>query len=530
MKDAHKTKAQLLTELAALRQQIMGIQTSTPEREQGAETRSSTPSFAQSALDALAATLAILDAHGTILAVNAAWRRFADANAFQGMSYGVGVNYLVLCDAATGVDSEAAATMAAGIRQVLAQQRDQFTLEYPCHSPDEQRWFLARVTCFEYSNTLYIVVTHDDITARRQAEDALSNSEERYRTLVEHTLQGISITRNGRRLFANPALATIFGYEDPQELIGKDVHADIDPHDQARVAEYRQARSRGEPAPTRYELQGVKQDGTRVWLENAVAAIPWEGAPATMSTVIDITGRKRAEQEMRRIDRLALIGQLTSGLAHEIGTPLNVISGNAELLRMELLGKGMPTDTVASILGQSDRITHLMERLLNFARAIDQPMEPLDLRQPLSNALQLIESRFRREGMIATLEVPAALPPVWGSASQLEQVFLNILVNAWQATTDGGKVTIQADVVDDRCVRIVFRDTGKGMAASALEHAFEPFFTTKMSAGTGLGLAICQQIIESYHGSIAMESTPGEGTTVTIDLLQAHTPHPRMTA
>ena len=167
---------------------------------------------------------------------------------------------------------------------------------------------------------------------------------------------------------------------------------------------------------------------------------------------------------------------------------------------------------------------------MHFARAIDQPIEPLDLRQPLSNALQLLESRFRCDGMSATLDVPAELPLVWGSASQLEQVFLNLLVNAWQAMTAGGNVTIQADAVEDRCVRLAFRDTGKGMSTQALEHAFELFFTTKLSEGTGLGLAICQQIIESHHGSIALESVPGEGTTVTIDLVQAGMPHPRMSA
>ena len=160
--------------------------------------------------------------------------------------------------------------MAAGLRQVLARQRDQFTLEYACHRPDQQRWFLARVTCFEDANALYLVVTHDDITARRQAEDALSESEERYRTLAEQILQGISISRNGRRLFANPALATIFGYEHPEDLIGQDVRENIATHDQARVAAYRQSRSRGDPAPTHYELQGVKRDGTLIWLENTL--------------------------------------------------------------------------------------------------------------------------------------------------------------------------------------------------------------------------------------------------------------------
>lgn len=525
MKDSQKTKAQLLTELGVLRQQLKGLPTSIRGLANGVERVSPPLSFAQSTLDALNTSLAILDESGTIVAVNAAWRRFADENAFQGISYGVGMNYLALCDTVTEADSEDAAAMAQGIRDVMARQRDSFTLEYPCHSPEESRWFLARVTGFEADNVLYIVVTHDNMTTRWQAENALRQSEQRYQALVEHIPQGVSITRNGKRLFANTALATILGYPTPNDLIDTDVQASIDPPDQARVAAYQQAIIRGEPAPTPYEYQGIKYDGTRIGLENTTAVIEWEGAPAIMNTVVDITTRKRAEQEMRRIDRLALVGQLTSGLAHEIGTPLNVISGNAELLQMDLLGKGLPTEMVESILRQSERITQLMEQLLHFARAIDQPIEPLDLHQPLTTVVQLMENRLRRDGVIVSLEIPEALPPVWGSASQLEQVFLNLLMNAWQAMSEGGTVTIQIEVVGDQSVRIKCRDTGKGMSTHALEQAFEPFFTTKLSAGTGLGLAICQQIIESYHGAISLDSTPGDGTTVTIDLLQADPSH-----
>ena len=237
----------------------------------------------------------------------------------------------------------------------------------------------------------------------------------------------------------------------------------------------------------------------------------------------EIAERQRAEQELRRADRLVLVGQLTSGLAHEIGTPLNIIGGNAELLRMDLRERDMPTEILDSIIGQADRITGLINQLLGFARAKDLPMAPLALHAPLSNAIRLLETRFRHEGITATVEVPVDLPWVWGTSNQLEQVFLNVLVNAWHAMPEGGNVTIRAEVGNDHDVRVAFRDTGIGMSAEALTRAFEPFFTTKTDRGTGLGLAMCRQIMDAHQGSIALDSVPGKGTTVTITLLQSDT-------
>ena len=133
----------------------------------------------------------------------------------------------------------------------------------------------------------------------------------------------------------------------------------------------------------------------------------------------------------------------------------------------------------------------------------------------------MLETRFRREDIPATVEVPVDLPLVWGAAPQLEQVFLNVLVNAWHAMPDGGMVTMQAEVADDQYVRVAFRDTGVGISAEDLVRVFESFFTTKKDQGTGLGLAMCRQIVDSHRGSIALGSASGEGTTVTIELVQA---------
>jgi signal transduction histidine kinase len=150
-------------------------------------------------------------------------------------------------------------------------------------------------------------------------------------------------------------------------------------------------------------------------------------------------------------------------------------------------------------------------------------MEPLALHEPLSRALRLLGTRFQREAITPIVEVPEELPPVWGAADQLEQVFLNLLVNAWHAMPDGGTITMHAHVRDDAHVQLMIRDTGLGMSDADRARAFEPFFTTKEAQGTGLGLAMCQQIIEHHHGTIGLDSTPGRGTTVTIVLRQAGT-------
>jgi signal transduction histidine kinase len=159
--------------------------------------------------------------------------------------------------------------------------------------------------------------------------------------------------------------------------------------------------------------------------------------------------------------------------------------------------------------------------LLTFARAQSEGMAPFFLYEPLSHALRLLETRFHREGITITLHIPDDLPLLWGAANQAEQVFLNVLVNAWHAMPDGGTVTIKAHVLDDGRVQVAFRDTGVGMTADTMAKAFDPFYSTKGDKGTGLGLAMCKQIIDTHQGHMRLESTPGAGTTVMIDFMRA---------
>ena len=150
-------------------------------------------------------------------------------------------------------------------------------------------------------------------------------------------------------------------------------------------------------------------------------------------------------------------------------------------------------------------------------------MATLAVQEPLANALSLLETRFKRQDIAVRLEGSSELPLICGRAEQLEQVFLNVLVNAWHAMPNGGTLTIAALVTPNRTVRLRFVDTGVGMSVEVLARACEPFYSTKGERGTGLGLAICQQIIDSHQGTMHLTSTPGAGTTVIIEFPQADT-------
>jgi PAS domain S-box-containing protein len=366
-----------------------------------------------------------------------------------------------------------------------------------------------------------------EIAERLQAEAALAQLNRRHKLILDSAGEGIyGVDLQGHTIFVNPAAARMLGWE-VEELIGQPIqhivrHMRRDRTPCADAAGPILAACRD--GVVRHVPEDIfwRQDGTSFLVECVITPIR-EHDTLVGAVVIfkDITERKHIEREMQNADRMALVGQLASGLAHEIGTPLNIIAGNAELLGMELRDHDIGSAEVDAIIQHADRITRLIQQLLTFARAKEQPMATLELHEPLANALRLLETRFMRQGIAVRLEVSSELPLVCGRAEQLEQVFLNVLVNAWHAMPEGGTLTIAAAVTTGETVRLSFGDTGVGMSTEVLARAFEPFYSTKGERGTGLGLAICKRIIEGHQGMLYLESTPGGGTTVIMELPQA---------
>ena len=499
---------------------------------------------------------------------------------------------------------------------------------------------------------------------RHASEAALRRSEARYRSLIEGSIQGILIHVDGIVRLANPALCTLLGVDRTEALVGTAIWQFIAPEDRALVAEDVRARLKGEPAPHQYQFRAVRGDGTVIWLECIVTTIPWDGEPAVLATVVDITERKQAEEDLRaseerfrqmaenikeafivvelpsnralylsrmwedisgrtlesahrdsrpwtdaihpddrasvhmaqnaiergepvahvfrvvrpdgslrwarartfpvrdtdghvyrlvglveditqirlteqqlmQAQKMEAVGRLAGGIAHDFNNLLTAINGYAELV-VNALGPGHPvTVDVQQIHSAGKSAETLTRQLLAFSRRQILQPQVIDLNQ----VLQRVESLLRRligEEFTLRMKLTTPLARVCADPGQIEQVIMNLAVNARDAMAQGGALTIETGNVnlDDQYaalnpgasagphVMVAVSDTGTGMDEATQKRLFEPFFTTKeMGKGTGLGLSTVYGIVKQSHGSIWVYSELGHGSTFTIYLPAIH--------
>jgi len=256
---------------------------------------------------------------------------------------------------------------------------------------------------------------------------------------------------------------------------------------------------------------------------------PQEEVSGAVLAIEDVTDRLALEREVQQAEKLAVVGQLAAGIAHQIGTPLNVISGSAEYLMMEWGADRPRPQELEIIVAQTDRITKLIRQLLNFARPTRMELGAVRMNELLDEVIGLTEHQIVKERISIQTDFQPELPSLVGDANQLEQAFLNIVVNAWHAMPEGGTLSLRTRLVPggDRLrrggraaaagVEVVIADTGVGIPPEHLPRIFDPFFSTKgVGKGTGLGLAITRRIVEDHHGTIEVSSEVQRGTSFRI--------------
>jgi signal transduction histidine kinase len=209
---------------------------------------------------------------------------------------------------------------------------------------------------------------------------------------------------------------------------------------------------------------------------------------------------------------------LAASLAHEIGTPLNSISGHVQLLARRAAGDDGMTRRLQIIESQIEHIVRTVKQLLSWTHTLDLHIGALDLRQVLQEVVSLSSPALQHREIRVRMDLAADVPKIYGDAGYLQQVFLNLINNSMDAMPQGGELKVSLALhPDGQALQVGFEDTGHGMSADTLAHIFEPMFTTKrMGTGSGLGLAICDQIVRQHAGSIRVESEPGRGTHFTI--------------
>ena len=352
-----------------------------------------------------------------------------------------------------------------------------------------------------------------DVTDRERAE-------QEFRLVFESSPSGmLMVDERGIIVLVNSRIEEQFGYAR-QELLGQPVEMLIPERYRRRHVTDRDTflhAPQNRPMGAGRDLYGVRKDGAEFSVEIGLTPIQTAKGMRVLASVVDITQRRQMEERLNQSERLAELGTLASGMAHEIGTPMNVILGRSENL-MRRTQEETTKKTLGIIIAQVERITRIMNQLLTFARRRPIERRPVDLKGTIEDALEVIQERTKTHHIKIETSFAAPLPSIYADSDQISQVLLNLFINAMHAMPDGGvlRVTVEPKA---GAVRMVVADTGCGISEKDLSHIFKPFFTTKeVGKGTGLGLTVVHGIIQEHGGSISVQSKPGEGTAFTIDL------------
>jgi two-component system cell cycle sensor histidine kinase/response regulator CckA len=376
----------------------------------------------------------------------------------------------------------------------------------------------------------HFVAIKQNITDRKIAEQALRRAEEKYRGIFEDAVVGIyQSSPEGKVLSVNRALAEMCGYDSPEQLMAgiTDLAADLY-HDPACRAEF--VRLLNENGVVRnFEYQARRKDGARIWLlQNARTVKNEEGDLLYYEgSIHDITERKALEDQLRQAQKMEAVGRLAGGVAHDFNNALGVIMGYGQVLQLTLLPEDTRYKQIEEIVNAGRRAASLTRQLLAFSRK--QTIQPvvLDLNSVVTETEKMLQ-RLIGEDVDLRIIRESKLKSIKADRGQIEQVLMNLAVNARDAMPTGGKLVIEtanseltdSDVRDHpylkpgRYVALRVSDTGSGMNQNTQAHIFEPFFTTKETGkGTGLGLSTVYGIVKQSDGFIVVDSEVGNGTT-----------------
>jgi two-component system cell cycle sensor histidine kinase/response regulator CckA len=371
-----------------------------------------------------------------------------------------------------------------------------------------------------------------EVGEQKRIEEALQRSEERFRRFSEAAFEGILIHEGGLILDANQALGRMFGYR-VEEMIGRSAFDFLTAESRA-LAESRINAEHEHP----YELTGVHKSGSTFPIEVCGKTMLWEGKHLRVVAVRDISERKRLEEQLREAQKMEAVGRLAGGVAHDFNNLLTVIAGNAQWLAESLTEQDPRRAAVAEILEASHRAAALARRLLAFGRRqIIQP-QVINLND-LVREMQVLLRRVIGEQIELSISLSPDLGNVKADPGQIEQVILNLVVNARDAMPEGGRLALstanveceqegvgpEAETCRGRSVLLAVEDTGCGMDEATRQRIFEPYFTTKpLGRGAGLGLATVHGIVRQHGGVIRVESAPGQGTAFRVYLPRVDEP------
>ncbi len=394
-------------------------------------------------------------------------------------------------------------------REVMARRRDgtSFPIE------------LSVSEIFEGPKRLF-TGTIRDISVRREAEARMREDRDRLRQIFDSAVDGIiAIDESGTILDVNPAVERIFGFSSG-ELLGRGVTLLMPPpfrdEHASYVGRYLETGEKRIIGIGR-EVHGRRRNGEIFPLFLAVSEGYLEHRRVFTAFLRDLERLRDTEERARRAEQLAELSTISAGIAHDVGTPMTTILGYAELLQKTAANE-KNRQRAGHIVDQVRRVKDLLRTLLDIARPRDATPEPVSLADVLDHSLEFFREKLKGRG-IGVEKVFSPVPNIIANRDRLEQVFLNLIVNAIDAMHSGGELTVQLLCATPELIEIRLIDTGVGIEADTLARIFEPFYTTKeRGKGTGLGLMVSQRIVHDHGGKITATSDLGVGTRIIIQL------------
>lgn len=406
-----------------------------------------------------------------------------------------------------------------GLHALMIQYRDILTID----RLNEYLLLLAVILWI----SAFLITSFSLVTWSTQRKYAAMD--ERYKLLVENSLDTIVLIKDGRWEYINPSGLTLFRASQEAQLLGTSIFHLLQKPYHEEMAEWLGGIRAGEELPSStVELQWITLEGGLILTEVVRTSTMLDGVPIMQAIIRDISERKRNEEMFVNAEKLTIAGQLAAGIAHEIRNPLTSLKGFIQLIAT---GR-VPNDRYSAIMNSElALIETTISELLMLSKPQVNEFVVIDLRELLRESIQSLHNQAKIGGV--KLELADEPQPLWvkGVESQLRQVFINVLKNGIESMHNGGKVTVafrHADEeMDEEDHSIIIKDEGTGMPDEQLARIGQPFYTTK-DKGTGLGLMVTYKIIDNHQGTIVAESQIGAGTTFTVSLPQHHLPQPKL--
>ncbi len=360
----------------------------------------------------------------------------------------------------------------------------------------------------------------------RVSEVALRKSKDIARAVLESASEGIILVDPaGRMTLVNGAAERMFGYA-PSELLGQPLEVLLPERIHGTHVAHRTdyfAEPRVRPMGIGLDLAGRRKDGTEFPVEISLSHVASADVGIAMAFITDITERKRVEGQLEhqrevlyQNEKLAALGTMAAGVAHEMNNPLGIITTRIEVMLLDAEQQQLPAqvlDDLQVLHRASQRVARIAASLRSFARHTPADRVPLDLNAIVEESLQLVQKPLAADNVQVVASLDRSLPPILGDAASLHQVLMNLLTNAREAMPTGGRIRIEtAPAERPGWIRLLVADTGAGIPPEEISKIFDPFFTTKRT-GTGLGLSVSYGIIQEHGGTVDVQSRPGAGTT-----------------